>query len=112
MHKRLFVIGSATALALVATSSLLERDARACGGCFHPPTEVPTVVTDHRMLFSVSQKQSTLYDQIKYSGEPASFAWVLPIVGTVDVGLSADVVFGGLDQLTQTTIEAPPRSRS
>jgi MYXO-CTERM domain-containing protein len=82
--------------------------ARACGGCFHPPSQNPTVVTDHRMILSVSLDQTTLYDQIRYSGSPDSFAWVLPIAGTVTVGLSADVVFDVLDSLTQTTVYAPP----
>jgi hypothetical protein len=84
-----------------------ERDASACGGCFQPG-ENPTVVTDHRMLFSISQDQSTLYDQIKYSGAPTEFGWVLPIAGTVDVGLSADTVFGAFDRSTQTRILPPP----
>ena len=79
--------------------------ARACGGCFsaapadrepdgrHRPPDDPQ---------RSSQEQSTLYDQIKYSGNPSSFAWVLPISGTVDVGLSADIVFQALDGMTQT----------
>jgi MYXO-CTERM domain-containing protein len=101
----------AVALSAAATFSLvLERDASACGGCFHPPEENPTIVTDHRMILSVSKQQSTLYDQIKYQGDPSSFAWVLPISGTVDVGLSADVVFGALDQTTQTQIISPPQN--
>ena len=100
------------ACGLVATGVLasvaIERDAAACGGCFHPPTETPTVVTDHRMIFSISKDQSTLYDQIKYTGSPSSFAWVLPISGEVTVGISSDIVFAGLDQLTQTQINPPP----
>ncbi len=97
---------------LAATAFLLaslERDAAACGGCFNPP-ENPTVVTDHRMIFSISKEQSTLYDQIRYQGDPASFAWVLPISGEVSVGLSADIVFAALDQLTQTQLVPPPRN--
>jgi hypothetical protein len=60
------------------------------------------------MLLSVSTLQTTLYDQIQYVGNPSSFAWVLPIHGTVDVGLSADVLFDAADVLTQTRIQAPP----
>src|SRR4051812_47317239 len=97
--------GAAATLTLV-----LEHDAGACGGCFHPPEESPTVVTDHRMILSVSKEQSTLYDQVKYQGSPSSFAWVLPISGPVDVGLSADIVFGTLDRSTQTTVIAPPQN--
>ena len=65
-----------------------------------PPQQTTSDITDERMLLAVSTKQSTLYDQIRYSGNPSSFAWVLPIHGTVDVGLSADVLFGSFDALT------------
>jgi hypothetical protein len=97
------------AIAITGTFAALEGDASACGGCFIP-TENPTVVTDHRMILSVSKDQSTLYDQIKYSGNPSSFAWVLPISGTVEVGLSADIVFQALDGMTQTRISPPPQN--
>ena len=97
--------GMVAALGLVAS----ERPASACGGCFVPP-ESNTVVTDHRMLLSVGQGQSTLYDQIRYQGSPESFAWVLPISGEAEVGLSADTVFSVLDSLTQVGVVAPPRN--
>ena len=84
-----------------------EAEARACGGCF-VPTDNPTVVTDHRMIMSISKSESTLYDQIEYRGDPSSFAWVLPYSGEIKVGLSADVVFSSLDSMTQTTILPPP----
>jgi hypothetical protein len=87
---------------------VVPRDASACGGCFAPP-ENPTVVTDHRMVLSISAAETTLYDQIRYQGDPAAFAWVLPISGEATVGLSADVLFGALDAVTQTQIQAPPR---
>jgi hypothetical protein len=60
------------------------------------------------MIFSISTLQSTLYDEITYSGAPASFAWVLPIKGKADVGLSADLLFATLDQATSSTVLAPP----
>jgi len=96
---------AACALALMG-----EREAAACGGCFHPPTQVASDITDERMLLSVSTKQTTLYNQIRYSGSPSSFAWVLPIHGTVEVGLSADVLFSSIDQLTATQINPPPQN--
>jgi hypothetical protein len=101
-------LASFTLLAAGATLVASERDARACGGCFHPPTQVASDITDERMLLSVSPGQTTLYDQIEYSGSPSSFAWVLPIHGTVDVGLSADVLFDSVDALTATSINPPP----
>lgn len=101
-----------------AVLSVTARDARACGGCMHeppplnpPPNQVETMVTDHRMILSISAQQTTLYDQVKYVGNPASFAWVLPISGTVKVGLSSDAVFAALDSATETIISAPPPPR-
>jgi hypothetical protein len=93
--------------AVIGSTYALEKDASACGGCFGEST---TVVTDHRMILSIAKDRSTLYDQIKYSGDPAAFAWVLPISGTVEVGLSADVVFQTLDQVTTTRVLPPPRN--
>ena len=112
MRNKLILTAIGMAAALTSTYAL-EREARACGGCFGPPpspTESPQVVTDHRMILTIAKEQSTLYDQIKYSGNPSSFAWVLPISGTVDVGLSSDVVFQSLDGVTTTSIVAPPRN--
>jgi hypothetical protein len=110
MSRKGLVISAALAFGALA-SFVPIRDAEACGGCFGPPPppqESPTVVTDHRMILTISKERSTLYDQIRYQGSPASFAWVLPIAGTVEVGLSANVVFQTLDSFTQQTIIAPP----
>ena len=97
------------ALAAFTAVAITPTPASACGGCF-TPQENPSVVTDHRMILSISPTQTTLYDQIHYQGDPASFAWVLPISGEAQIGLSADVLFGSLDGLTKTTVQAPPRS--
>jgi len=104
---RLFVTVASLAVAATIVTAL-ETDAKACGGCFSPPTEQDSVVTDHRMILSISSQQTTLYDQIHYTGAPSSFAWVLTITGQAKVGLSADVVFSALDSLTQTTVQQPP----
>lgn len=99
------------AAGLAGVVLLAAPPAEACGGCFAPqppPGEPVSIVTDHKMILSISQSQSTLYDQIEYSGDPASFAWVLPIVGTVDVGLSSDTVFSTLSTVTTSSVIAPP----
>src|SRR5262249_22359586 len=77
-----------------------------CGGCFVTPND-NTEVIGHGMILSVSQQQTTLWDQISYSGDPASFAWVLPIKSQATVGLSADVMFAALDKVTEVTIVPP-----
>ena len=105
MNRSKLALGVAAAVSAVSFAG--QRPASACGGCFHPPTQNVSDITDERMLLSVSTTQTTLYDQIEYSGSPSSFAWVLPIHGTVTVGLSADVLFNAIDALTTTQINPP-----
>ncbi len=106
MNRSRLALGVAAALAAVTFAG--ERRASACGGCFQPPQQSVSDITDERMLLAVSPAQSTLYDQIQYSGSPSNFAWVLPIRGTVQVGLSADVLFDSVASLTDTVINPPP----
>jgi hypothetical protein len=68
MNRSKFALGVASAVSAVTFAG--QRQASACGGCFHPPTQTVTDITDERMLLSVSATQSTLYDQIEYSGSP------------------------------------------
>jgi hypothetical protein len=93
-------------LPLLAAPAFYATDADACGGCLINQEE-STQVTSHRMILSISNDRTTLWDQITYSGDPSSFAWVLPIKGTVDVGLSSDGMFSALEQATQVSIRSP-----
>jgi hypothetical protein len=106
MNRSKLVLGVAAAVSALGVAG--ERKASACGGCFHPPSQTVTDITDEKMLLAVSGTQTTLYDQIEYSGSPSNFAWVLPIHGTVTVGLSADILFQSIDTLTATQIDPPP----
>jgi hypothetical protein len=94
-------------VAITADSS----DALACGACFHPPPRPlqvdSTVVTDHRMAFSISPLQTVLWDQIRYSGSPSDFAWVLPVKAGARIELSQDSWLAALDASTQKVILGP-----
>ena len=68
-----FIVFGLGAGVIAASSLAAPRQARACGGCFARPTE-NTIVTDHRMAFSVSPVQTVLWDQIKYTGSPSAFS--------------------------------------
>ena len=70
MTRTTFALG----LSVAAVAVTAQRDAAACGGCFHPPTQTASDITDERMLLSVSTTQTTLYDQINFAGSPTSFA--------------------------------------
>jgi hypothetical protein len=62
------------------------------------------------MIVSISQGQTTLYDELRYSGDPESFAWVLPISGTAKIGVSSDGLFSTLESMTQVTVIPPPQN--
>ena len=102
-HRFFFLAGPALALSCLVGAP----EAHACGGCVVPPDE-STQVTGHRMIFATSKTQTTLYDQIEYSGSPESFAWFLPIAGQVEIGLSSDALFAFLADETQVVIYPPP----
>lgn len=93
---------------LVALALTPTGDAAACGGCFHGIQQTEsTQVTGHRMILSISKTESTLWDQISYDGDPKSFAWVLPIKGEVEVGVSSEALFVALEGNTQVRIASP-----
>jgi MYXO-CTERM domain-containing protein len=100
--------------ALAAGAAVLTvdaPDARACGGCFHQPLDVNTsLVTQHRMVFSVSTTQTVLWDQIQYAGSPKDFAWVLPVKPGAVVELSQDAWISALEANTQTVVVGPSTS--
>jgi hypothetical protein len=101
------LLASLLLAAPVLSLSLASSDAAACGACFHGEME-NTQVTGHKMIFSISQTETTLWDQFDYMGDPTSFAWVLPVKGMVDVGLSSDALFENLNQQTAVQVAPPP----
>jgi MYXO-CTERM domain-containing protein len=56
------------------------------------------------MAFSITTAQTVLWDQIRYSGNPSEFAWVLPVRGGARIELSRDEWFAALDASTQPVI--------
>ena len=108
------LLGRGCALAALAVAGGWElagaRDAVACGGCFHGAA-VSTVdtgfVSDHRMVFAMSPTQTVLWDQVRYTGSPADFAWVLPVRPGARIEMSHDAWIAALDASTQTVILGP-----
>jgi hypothetical protein len=100
--------------ALVASTLFtFSPDAQACGGCFSPPPGAPgraQVVTDHRMVLALSQRETTLWDQIQYSGSPEDFVWVLPVANaaTLRMGLADNNFVNALDEFTAPYVTYDP----
>ncbi|MEZ4297903.1 MAG: DUF2330 domain-containing protein [Polyangiaceae bacterium] len=93
--------------ALALSALAFPSEARACGGCFHIQQSETGQVTGHRMIFSVSPEATSLWDQISYAGSPETFAWVLPIHGQVQIGLSSDALFNQLESVTKVEVHSP-----
>lgn len=103
--KKLGLLAPLAATAILS-ATLVTSDADACGGCFIPATD-PTVVTGHRMAISVSPDQTVLWDQIQYAGDPAEFAWVLPVKKGAYIEVASDAWFETLEALTQVEVVQP-----
>lgn len=101
-HSRTFAFVAAAVLA--GSISGLGRDARACA-VLTPDESIP--VTGHKMILSLSQDQTTLWDQFTFTGAPESFAWILPTKGQVEVGVSSDAIFDAFGQVTAPQVFAP-----
>ncbi len=97
--------------ALVGTFAAAPAVTHACGGCF-APTGQPSVVTAHRMVVSVTDQETTLWDQFEYAGDPEDFVWVLPVAGgqEVDVDVADQSFFQYLADQTQVTLQGPVSS--
>lgn len=108
-------LGLIGASAFLACATLLsgEGEALACGGCFHeaPTPQKPiiesSVVSDHRMVLAIAPQQTILWDQIRYTGDPSEFAWVLPVRPGTTIEISHDEWIAALDATTQPTIVQP-----
>ena len=110
-------MGKTLALATITVACALALGpsrASACGGCFHPPNPTGTVsvVNAHRMAFLSSPSRSILWDQIQYTGSPADFVWVLPVMGTPTVEVGDNGFFESLVQATNLQLIGPTPPRT
>lgn len=92
----------------VVSSAAFSSDAEACGGCF--VQNESTQVTDHRMALSIGKQRTVLWDQIRYTGDPREFAWVLPVRAGTTIEVGNDAFFTALDAATQPVIVPPNRT--
>jgi len=102
---RAAVLGSAT---LVAGLLLTDpTPAHACG-CLSPPAvaEGSFAVNQQaeQIIFEVEPGWVTAHVLIKYAGDPASFAWIVPVPEVPELGISPATAFGLLDKATAPNV--------
>jgi hypothetical protein len=79
--------------------------AAACGGMFSADSY--TEQSAERVIFAVNPGQVTLYEQIRYTGSPRDFAWVLPLPSLPTVSTAPIGLFQELDQQTTPRFSLP-----
>src|SRR5882724_11037358 len=98
----------AIGLASAALVQLVDTPAHACG-CLSPPsvTEGDFTVNQaaEQIVFEVEPGWVTAHVLIKYAGDPASFAWIIPVPEVPELGISPTSAFGLLDQATAPVIQ-------
>ena len=80
-------LSSIAGVLLGAALGSLSADAVACGGtfCDGGPTGMPVDQKGENILFVVDRGNVEAHIQIQYEGDPARFAWVLPLPAVPDV---------------------------
>ncbi len=90
--------------ATLLSALLWPAAALACGGCFVPagPTSTPVLQDAERILFAhdAATKKSYVWVEIRYSGPPGDFSWVLPLPQVPTVSVGDSWLFDRLDLAT------------
>ena len=101
-------------LTLAGVFTLAAPAALACGGlfCSSPPPTTPTPPepvdqTAERIIFEVTDTQTTAHVQIQYAGSAADFAWVVPFPTTPEVAESDITRFEAIDAATRLQVMLP-----
>lgn len=72
---------------------------------------VPAVVQDReRIVFGVDEDGVEVHVQVQYSGDVDEFAWIVPVAGVPDIGLSTPRLFQVLPQVTAPRFNLIPKT--
>jgi MYXO-CTERM domain-containing protein len=106
MHRCGKQLGWIAPVALAMGVSASARDARACGGLFCS-SATPVDQAAERIVFAHDESAGrvTAVIEILYQGPAERFAWILPVSGTPDVGVSTNALLNRLQQATNPTYQ-------
>jgi hypothetical protein len=100
--RRAWLCGGALGLGLVVAQPV--QQAAACGGLFCS-SQSPVNQAAERIIFSFDRpaKRVTAVVEILYQGPAEKFAWVLPVPGIPEIGVSSGALLDRLQSLTNPT---------
>lgn len=90
---------SLLSLCVTAAAGSYARSAHACGGFFCSASQ-PVNQAAERIIFAQGDGEVTQIVEVLYDGPSERFAWVLPVPGAPEIGVSSSVV---LDRLQAAT---------
>ena len=89
------------------------RPADACG-CLSPPAvvegEFAVNQQAEQIIFEVGESTVTAHVLIRYQGDPAQFAWIVPVPNQPQLAVTEPAVFALLDELTAQNVSVLDRS--
>ncbi|MEO0324168.1 MAG: DUF2330 domain-containing protein [Myxococcota bacterium] len=93
---------------------LIPARAAACGGlfCSGGGTQVVNQVAERILFVKRPDGRTTAVVEIQYQGPAPDFAWVLPVPGTPEVGVSSTVAFDRLQQRTNPSYRLAVRGNA
>lgn len=85
-------------LAALAALALTPRLADACGGvfCDAGPQSMPVDQSGENILFVLEDGRVETHIRIQYEGDPAKFAWVIPLSAVPEFSVGSDALFANL----------------
>lgn len=85
----------AAAFALTAVVAATPRPADACGGtfCDTGPQSMPVDQSGESILFVMEDGFVEAHIQIEYQGDPAKFAWIVPIMAEPEITVGSQALF-------------------
>lgn len=90
---------------------MVAPPAWACGGFFCDRT-VPVEQNRERIVFGIDEDEGLVevHVQVSYEGDAERFAWVVPVQGVPQVGLSTQALFDVLPNATQPRFTLQPQT--
>lgn len=84
--------------ATLVAAHALPLEANACGGtfCDAGPQVMPVDQRGENILFVMQDGWVEAHVQIQYTGDPAKFAWIVPVMAMPEISAGSDPLFANL----------------
>lgn len=106
MHSNTQIVRRLVALSALGAGLTVGNGADACGGLFCS-TATPVNQAAERIVFAFDEvsQRTTAVIEILYEGPADSFAWMLPVHGTPELGISTNDLLNQLQVVTNPTYQ-------